>query len=404
MPAPASEYPQTSGTSHPHSTEATGLRRHAEQLAAQNTKLQWDVKLAEELNVHLAEETTQLKAQLRWCGIGAGQGWGLPHTIPAPRGCGGGGRWWVLGWLATPLPVGAHPRGGGRSRLLGSWTAPKRWCLAVPGSSQQALEQARATAEELEDLKAMAKGLEEENSELRQQARQLVRGPASSLPVSPQLPPRCQAGPRGTSSEPHVFPPQEKEQRCLSSQANNLQEEVRTPPGAMGKGACPGSAGVVVNARPFCPKQNQRLVAEGRGLRQRIQALSAEMADLEVSGVGGVHTAWPMPSASLSANKAGVCPPAPPSLPPCRVAQLPAHPLANATSSLCQAQLSRCTVLLSSRDVALAQVSTTRGCTQLWPPLRQPSGHPLVPSRGQRHPPRPCAPSPPPLFRRRGCG
>ncbi|XP_069630176.1 protein KASH5 isoform X7 [Haliaeetus albicilla] len=157
-------------------TEATGLRRHAEQLAAQNTKLQWDVKLAEELNVHLAEETTQLKAQLR--------------------------------------------------------------------CSQQALEQARATAEELEDLKAVAKGLEEENSELRQQTRQLVRGPASSLP--------------------------EKEQRCLSLQANNLQEE------------------------------NQRLVAEGRGLRQRIQALSAEMADLE-------------------------------------------------------AQLSRCTVLLSSRDVALAQ-------------------------------------------------
>ncbi|NWZ60666.1 KASH5 protein, partial [Haliaeetus albicilla] len=150
MPAPASAYPQTSGTSHPHSTEATGLRRHAEQLAAQNTKLQWDVKLAEELNVHLAEETTQLKAQLR--------------------------------------------------------------------CSQQALEQARATAEELEDLKAVAKGLEEENSELRQQTRQL----------------------------------------------------------------------------------NQRLVAEGRGLRQRIQALSAEMADLE-------------------------------------------------------AQLSRCTVLLSSRDVALAQ-------------------------------------------------
>ncbi|XP_069630171.1 protein KASH5 isoform X2 [Haliaeetus albicilla] len=213
-------------------TEATGLRRHAEQLAAQNTKLQWDVKLAEELNVHLAEETTQLKAQLR--------------------------------------------------------------------CSQQALEQARATAEELEDLKAVAKGLEEENSELRQQTRQLVRGPASSLPVSPRLPPRCQAGTRGTSSEPRVFPPQEKEQRCLSLQANNLQEEVRTPPGAMGKGACPGSARVAVNTSPFCPKQNQRLVAEGRGLRQRIQALSAEMADLE-------------------------------------------------------AQLSRCTVLLSSRDVALAQ-------------------------------------------------
>ncbi|XP_074875097.1 protein KASH5 [Buteo buteo] len=195
-------------------TEATGLRRHAKQLAAQNTKLQQDVKLAEELNIHLAEETTQLKAQLR--------------------------------------------------------------------CSQQALEQARATAKELEDLKAMTRGLEEENSELRWQARQLVRGPASSLPVSPRLPPSCQAGMRGTSSDPNVFPPQEREQRCLSLQANSLQEEVRTPPGAMGKGACPGSAGVVVNASPFCPKQNQQLVAEGCELRQQIQALSANVADLEV--------------------------------------------------------------------------------------------------------------------------
>ncbi|NXR04754.1 KASH5 protein, partial [Sagittarius serpentarius] len=84
--------------------------------------------------------------------------------------------------------------------------------------SQQALEQATAAAEELEDLKAVVKGLEEENSKLRRQARQL----------------------------------------------------------------------------------NQRLLAEGHGLRQRIQALAAEMADLE-------------------------------------------------------AQLCRCTVLLSSRDVALSQ-------------------------------------------------
>lgn len=231
----------------------------------------------------------------------------------------------MLGWLATPLPVDAHPRGGGWSGLLGSGTAPKRRCLAVPGSSQQALEQARATAKELEDLKAMTRGLEEENSELRWQARQLVRGPASSLPVSPRLPPSCQAGMRGTSSDPNVFPPQEREQRCLSLQANSLQEEVRTPPGAMGKGACPGSAGVVVNASPFCPKQNQQLVAEGCGLRQQIQALSANVADLEVSGVG-VHTAWPMPSASLSANKAGVCPPAPPSLPLCHGTAARTHP------------------------------------------------------------------------------
>ncbi|NXS47569.1 KASH5 protein, partial [Balaeniceps rex] len=92
-------------------------------------------------------------------------------------------------------------------------------------SSQQALEQARAATEELEDLKAMAKGLEEENSELRWQARQLVRGPASSL------------------------------------------------------------------------QQNQRLLAEGHGLREQIQVLAAETADLEVSS--GSHAAWPMPSASL---------------------------------------------------------------------------------------------------------
>ncbi|NWH53491.1 KASH5 protein, partial [Fregata magnificens] len=77
-------------------------------------------------------------------------------------------------------------------------------------SSQQALEQARAAAEELEDLKAVAKGLEEENGELRRQARQLVRGPTSSL-------------------------------------------------------------------------LNQRLLAEGHGLRERIQVLAAETADLEVS-------------------------------------------------------------------------------------------------------------------------
>ncbi|NWS20049.1 KASH5 protein, partial [Pachyramphus minor] len=40
-------------------------------------------------------------------------------------------------------------------------------------SSRQALEQARAAAEELEDLKAVAKGLEEENGELRRQARHM---------------------------------------------------------------------------------------------------------------------------------------------------------------------------------------------------------------------------------------
>ncbi|XP_068280730.1 protein KASH5 [Nyctibius grandis] len=103
-------------------TEAAGLRSRAEQLAAQNTKLQRDAELTEELNAHLAEEMAQLKAQLR--------------------------------------------------------------------CTQQALEQARAAAEELEDLKAVAKGLEEENGEFRRRAREL-----------------------------------EKERRCLLSRADSIQEE-----------------------------------------------------------------------------------------------------------------------------------------------------------------------------------
>ncbi|NXC37027.1 KASH5 protein, partial [Campylorhamphus procurvoides] len=85
-------------------------------------------------------------------------------------------------------------------------------------SSRQALEQARAAAEELEDLKATAKGLEEENGELRRQARHMRHG------------------------EPRPL---------------------------------------------FRPEQNQRLLAEGRGLREQIQAQAARMADLEVSAGGG---------------------------------------------------------------------------------------------------------------------
>ncbi|KAM6032506.1 protein KASH5 [Theristicus caerulescens] len=104
-------------------TEAASLRSRAEQLATQNAKLQQDAESAEELNARLAEETAQLKAQLR--------------------------------------------------------------CR-----SQQALEQARAAAEELEDLKAIAKRLEEENSKLRWQAHQL-----------------------------------EKEQQCLRLQVDSLREE-----------------------------------------------------------------------------------------------------------------------------------------------------------------------------------
>ncbi|NXT09528.1 KASH5 protein, partial [Prunella fulvescens] len=57
-------------------------------------------------------------------------------------------------------------------------------------SSRQALEQARAAVDELDDMRAMVKRLEEENTELRRQAR-------------------------------HA----EKEQRSLCSQAEGLQEE-----------------------------------------------------------------------------------------------------------------------------------------------------------------------------------
>ncbi|NWH89851.1 KASH5 protein, partial [Aegithalos caudatus] len=57
-------------------------------------------------------------------------------------------------------------------------------------SSRQALEQARVAVEELDDVKAMVKQLEEENTELRRQAR-------------------------------HA----EKEQRGLCSRAEGLQEE-----------------------------------------------------------------------------------------------------------------------------------------------------------------------------------
>ncbi|NXR50986.1 KASH5 protein, partial [Hippolais icterina] len=84
-------------------------------------------------------------------------------------------------------------------------------------SSRQALEQARVAVEELDDMKAVVKRLEEENTELRRQARQA-----------------------------------EKEQRSLCSRAEGLQEE--------------------------------RLLAEGQGLREQIQAQAARMASLEVSG------------------------------------------------------------------------------------------------------------------------
>ncbi|NXG06180.1 KASH5 protein, partial [Sakesphorus luctuosus] len=95
-------------------------------------------------------------------------------------------------------------------------------------SSRQALEQARVAAEELEDLKATAKGLEEENGALRRQARHMVR----------------------------------ERQEWLRRRA-------------------------MVGGEASALPQNQRLLAEGQGLREQIQAQAARMADLEVSAGGG---------------------------------------------------------------------------------------------------------------------
>ncbi|NXK43449.1 KASH5 protein, partial [Piprites chloris] len=120
-------------------------------------------------------------------------------------------------------------------------------------SSRQALEQARAAAEELEDLKAVAKGLEEENGELRRQARHM-----------------------------------EKEQRSLCLRAEGLQEEVR-----LGPRGCPGGAVPRRTPAPLCHEQNQRLLVEGQGLREQIQAQAARVADLEVSAGGG-HSGLPV--------------------------------------------------------------------------------------------------------------
>ncbi|XP_041343674.1 protein KASH5 [Pyrgilauda ruficollis] len=108
-------------------------------------------------------------------------------------------------------------------------------------SSRQALEQARVAVEELDDMKAVVKRLEEENTELRRQAR-------------------------------HA----EKEQRSLCLQAEGLQEEV-----SLGPGGCPSGAVPRETPALFHPRQNQRLLAEGQGLREQIQAQAARMASLE---------------------------------------------------------------------------------------------------------------------------
>ncbi|NXQ33251.1 KASH5 protein, partial [Alaudala cheleensis] len=63
--SPAAAQPQGDNTDVTTPAEAAGLRSRARQLAAQNTKLQRDAELAEELNARLAEEIAQLQAQLR---------------------------------------------------------------------------------------------------------------------------------------------------------------------------------------------------------------------------------------------------------------------------------------------------------------------------------------------------
>ncbi|NXH30167.1 KASH5 protein, partial [Myiagra hebetior] len=125
--SPAATQLQGDNTDITTPAEAAGLWSRARQLAAQNTKLQRDAELAEELNARLAEETAQLQAQLRRCSQGA-------------------------------------PGDG----VLNAWNAETPF---GPGSSRQALEQARVAVEELEDVKAVVKRLEEENAELRRQAR-----------------------------------------------------------------------------------------------------------------------------------------------------------------------------------------------------------------------------------------
>uniref|UniRef100_A0A8C0U2B0 KASH5-like coiled-coil domain-containing protein n=1 Tax=Cyanistes caeruleus TaxID=156563 RepID=A0A8C0U2B0_CYACU len=116
--------------------------------------------------------------------------WMSPPPVPRPRGCGAvPGNWQprmpncsgMLSWPRSSTP--AWPRrlhssrhsceGASKgSRALGLDQHPGNAETPFgPGSSRQALEQARVAVEELDDMKAMVKQLEEENAELRRQAR-----------------------------------------------------------------------------------------------------------------------------------------------------------------------------------------------------------------------------------------
>uniref|UniRef100_A0A8C5TVI6 Protein KASH5 n=1 Tax=Malurus cyaneus samueli TaxID=2593467 RepID=A0A8C5TVI6_9PASS len=211
----------------PSSAETAELRSRARQLAAQNTKLQRDAELAEELNAHLAEETAQLQAQLRRCSRGASRD-----------------RVWmsILGMFKT---------------------------LFASSSSRQALEQARVAAEELEDVKAVVKRLEEENTELRRQARHTVRGSA-------QVPRAVMCGVVRCPLMAMPSPGEGAAQPMFTGRGS-------TGGGEPGTGSCLSRAVPQGTPAPFHPWQNQRLLAEGQGLREQIQAQAAQMASLEVS-------------------------------------------------------------------------------------------------------------------------
>ncbi|XP_058715622.1 protein KASH5 isoform X9 [Poecile atricapillus] len=142
--------------------------------------------------------------------------WMSPPPVPRPRGCGAvPGNWQprmpncsgMLSWPRSSTPAWLRRLHSSRHSCEGASKGSRAWGLDQhPGnaempfgssSSRQALEQARVAIEELDDMKATVKQLEEENTELRRQAR-------------------------------HA----EKQQYSLGSQAEALQEEVSLALGA----------------------------------------------------------------------------------------------------------------------------------------------------------------------------
>ncbi|NWU87473.1 KASH5 protein, partial [Onychorhynchus coronatus] len=109
---------------------------------------------------------------------GARSGWARPQPRSTPRPVGLPGSAEAAGLRSRARQLAAHntklQRDAELAEELNARLAEETAQLqAQLRSSRQALEQARAAAEELEDLKAMAKGLEEENGELRRQARHM---------------------------------------------------------------------------------------------------------------------------------------------------------------------------------------------------------------------------------------